>query len=50
MSDGLARAIQHCLKSSFDLTANFSDQEFVKTFIDQTIGPLEKEMRCLMNC
>ncbi|KAK8035835.1 hypothetical protein PG991_001908 [Apiospora marii] len=50
MSDGLARAIDHCLKSSFDLAANFSDKDIVNTFIDQTIGPLDKEMRCLMNC
>ncbi|KAK7941312.1 uncharacterized protein PG986_013699 [Apiospora aurea] len=49
MTDGLARAIEHCLQSSIDRMANFNDKTFVDAFIDQTVGPLEKEMRCLMN-
>ncbi|KAK8140193.1 hypothetical protein PG984_000259 [Apiospora sp. TS-2023a] len=48
ISEGLTRAITYCLQSSIHPATSLTDEQFVDTFIEQTVGPLEKERRVLM--
>ena len=48
ISEGLTRAVTYCLQSSIHPATSLTDDQFVDTFIEQTVGPLEKERRVLM--
>ncbi|KAK8093414.1 hypothetical protein PG997_000099 [Apiospora hydei] len=49
MSEGLTRAITYCLQSSINPAASLTDKQFVDAFINETVSPLEKERRFLMD-
>ncbi|KAK6863828.1 hypothetical protein PG995_000356 [Apiospora arundinis] len=48
MSEGFKRAITYCLQSSINPTASLTDKQFVDAFIQEAIGPLEKEVQALI--
>lgn len=48
MSEGLTKAITFCLQSSINPAACLIDKQFVDVVIEQTVGPLEKDMRVLI--
>ncbi|KAK7968974.1 hypothetical protein PG996_002581 [Apiospora saccharicola] len=48
ISEGPTRAVTYCLQSSIHPATSLMDDQFVDTFIEQTVGPLEKERRVLM--